>query len=110
VQQARDDGWLMLLLGSVDPAHRLAFDFRHESWEGVELPRESAVVNDFDRDSAFRYLRLREPPYTDAQLGEWAEQIREQRVPTYVYLRHEDEPTAPAYADRLRELVGGRGA
>jgi len=110
VQQARDEGWLMLLLGSVDPAHRLAFDFRHESWDGVELPREAAVVNGFDRDSAFRYLRLREPPYSDDELSRWAEQIRRQEVPTYVYLRHEDEPTAPVYADRLRELVGGGGA
>jgi uncharacterized protein YecE (DUF72 family) len=110
VQQARDDGWLMLLLGSVDPEDRLAFDFRHESWQGVELPREAAVVNDFDRDSAFRYLRLREPPYSDDELSGWAEQIRSQNVPTYVYLRHEDEPTAPAYANRLRELVGGGGA
>ena len=57
-----------------------------------------------------RYVRLREPPYSDEELRGWAEKIRTQDVPTYVYLRHEDEPTAPAYADRLRELVGGSGA
>ena len=28
------------------------------------------------------------------------------REPVYVYFRHEDEPTAPAYAARLLELVG----
>jgi uncharacterized protein YecE (DUF72 family) len=110
VQQARDDGWLMLLLGSVEPGTPLAFDFRHESWEGVELPREAAVVNDFERDAALRYVRLREPPYSDDELRDWAERIRAQDVPTYVYLRHEDEPTAPAYADRLRELVSGSGS
>jgi uncharacterized protein YecE (DUF72 family) len=110
VQQARDEGWLMLLLGSVDPAGRLAFDFRHDSWAGIELPREAAVVNDLERDAAFRYVRLREPPYSDDELRGWAERIRAQAVPTYVYLRHEDEPTAPAYADRLRELVSGSGA
>jgi uncharacterized protein YecE (DUF72 family) len=110
VQQARDDGWLMLLLGSVDPACRLAFDFRHDSWAGVELPREAAVVDDLERDAAFRYVRLREPPYSDDELRGWAGRIRAQSVPTYVYLRHEDEPTAPAYADRLRDLVGGSGA
>jgi len=110
VQQARDDGWLMLLLGSVEPEARLAFDFRHDSWAGVDLPREAAVVNDFERDATFRYVRLREPPYSGDELRGWAERIRAQDVPTYVYLRHEDEPTAPAYADRLRELVGGGGA
>jgi uncharacterized protein YecE (DUF72 family) len=109
VQQARDDGWLMLLLGSVEPGTRLAFDFRHESWDGIELPREAAVVNDFERDAELRYVRLREPPYSEEELREWAVRIRAQDVPTYVYLRHEDEPTAPAYADRLRELVGGSG-
>ncbi len=105
VQSARDEGWLLLLLGSVDPERRLALDFRHESWAGVDLPPEVAVVNDLERASAFRYLRLREPPYSDEELATWAEQIRSQRVPVYVYLRHEDEPTAPAYAERLRELV-----
>ena len=110
VQQARDDGWLMLLLGSVEPGTRLAFDFRHESWAGVELPREAAVVNDFERDAELRYIRLREPPYSDKELRGWAELIRAQAVPTYVYLRHEDEPTAPAYADRLRELVRRSGS
>ena len=110
VQQARDDGWLMLLLGSVEPGTRLAFDFRHESWDGIELPREAAVVNDFERDAELRYVRLREPPYSDDELRDWADRIRAQDVPTYVYLRHEDEPTAPAYADRLRELVSGSGS
>ena len=27
-------------------------------------------------------------------------------VPLYAYFRHEDEPTAPAYAERLLELLG----
>ena len=36
VQSARDDGLLSYVLGSVDPAVELAFDFRHESWAGVE--------------------------------------------------------------------------
>ncbi len=106
VQNARDDGWLLLLLGSVDPSTPIALDFRHDSWAGVELPREVAVVNDFERDSAFRYVRLREPPYTDDELRGWAERIRAQDAPAYVYLRHEDEPSAPAYAERLRELAG----
>ena len=58
-------------------------------------------VDDPDAEP-FRYLRLREPPYTDDDLQAFAATVR---APAYVYLRHEDEPTAPAYAARLRELL-----
>jgi uncharacterized protein YecE (DUF72 family) len=105
---ARDDGVLELLLGSLDPSLRLAFDLQHESWDGVEarLAEANAVrVNDLATPAPFRYVRLREPPYDDAQLAEWAERLRALPEPTYVYLRHEDEPTAPRYAARLRELL-----
>src|ERR1044071_4462195 len=36
VSSARDEGLLALILGSLDPSLQLAFDFRHESWEGIE--------------------------------------------------------------------------
>jgi uncharacterized protein YecE (DUF72 family) len=98
VSSARDEGLLSYVLGSVDPAIELAFDFRHESWDGVE-----GVVRVDDLDaSPFRYVRLREPPYADDALAAVASKLRD---PAYVYFRHEDEPTAPAYAARLRELV-----
>ena len=51
---------------------------------------------------AFRYIRLREPPYTDDDLRNVAARLR---PPAYVYFRHEDEATAPDYAARLRELL-----
>src|SRR4051812_7458201 len=35
VSSARDEGLLPYVLGSVDPALELAFDFRHESWDGA---------------------------------------------------------------------------
>ena len=104
IQQQRDEGLLALLLGSVEPSVRLALDFRHPSWAGVELPPEVAVVNDLERRSAFRYVRLREPPYGDAQIAELAERLRD-GPESWVFFRHEDEPTAPAYAQRLLELV-----
>ncbi|HEY2936978.1 MAG TPA: DUF72 domain-containing protein [Gaiellaceae bacterium] len=107
MQQQRDEGLLALLLGSVDAAVRIALDFRHPSWEGIELPHEVAVVNDLDRDSAFRYVRLREPPYSEADLRELAARLRG-GPESWVYFRHEDEPTAPAYASRLSELLQDR--
>jgi uncharacterized protein YecE (DUF72 family) len=105
---ARDDGMLELLLGSLDPGLQLAFDLGHPSWDGVEprLAEAGAVrVNDLETDAPFRYLRFRDPPYTDDQLLEWADRIRGRTVPVYAYFRHEDEPTAPRYAARLLELL-----
>jgi uncharacterized protein YecE (DUF72 family) len=108
LQSARDDGALELLLGSLDPSLRLAFDLEHPSWNGVEarLAAAGAVrVNDLETPAPFRYVRLREPPYEEAALGELAERLRGVAEPTYVYFRHEDEPTAPAYAQRLVDLL-----
>jgi uncharacterized protein YecE (DUF72 family) len=99
VESPRDDGLLSFVLGSVDPEVELAFDFRHESWAGVE---GVVAVNDPDAEP-FRYVRLREPPYSDEDLRALAARLR---GPAYVYVRHEDEPTAPAYAARLRALLG----
>jgi hypothetical protein len=94
----RDDGTLSFVLGSVPDDVRLAWDFRDESWAGVGA---IVRVNDPAADP-FQYLRLREPPYTDEELQAVAATIRD---PAYVYIRHEDAPTAPAIADRLRELI-----
>jgi uncharacterized protein YecE (DUF72 family) len=134
LKSPRDEGALELLLGSLDPGAklpksdaaggadidhelpsmsappelRLAFDLEHPSWDGIE-PRLAAAravrVNDLDHPAPFRYLRLREPPYDDASLRELAERLRGVAEPAYVYFRHEDEPTAPAYAQRLQELL-----
>ena len=108
LKSKRDEGALELLLGSLDPSLRLAFDLEHPSWDGIEerLAAAGAVrVNDLDRPAPFRYVRLREPPYDDAALRELAARIRLLAEPVYVYFRHEDEPTAPAYAERLLELL-----
>jgi len=110
VTWAQDEGLLELILGSFDPNTRLAFDFRHDSWEGIEteLPPNAVRVNELGGDAPFRYVRLREPPYEDAELGDWASRLRpliEQGTEIYCYLRHEDEPTAPRYATRLIELL-----
>ena len=111
VGSARDEGLLALLLGSFDPTVRLAFDFRHDSWEGVdaELPPNAVRVGALEGDAAFRYVRLREPPYDEAALAGWADRLRpllDDGVRVYCYFKHEDEPTAPRYAERLLELLG----
>jgi uncharacterized protein YecE (DUF72 family) len=112
VTSAREDGMVELLLGSLGPDLRLAFDLAHPSWDGIEprLEEAGAVrVGQIDGSGSFRYLRLREPPYDDVQLAETAATVRrllDQGLEVYCYVRHEDEPNAPRYAERLLELVG----
>ena len=108
VTQARDEGFLTLALGSLGGDLRIAFDFRHESWQGIELPENAVCVNERDATASFRYLRFREPPYSDQDLARFAEEIRPllaAGIEVYAYFRHEDEPTAPAFAERLIELL-----
>jgi len=105
---ARDEGMLELLLGSLDPELRLAFDLEHPSWDGIEprLAEAGAVrVNDLEHAAPFRYVRFREPPYSEDDLRTWADRLRGIDVPLYAYFRHEEEPTAPQYAQRLLELL-----
>ena len=104
--RTRDEGLLRLVLDSLDPELEYAFEFRHESWAGVDVP---VLVNSFDGEAPFRYFRLREPPYDDAELRGWAGRFRPllddgRRI--YCYFKHEDEPTAPLFAQRLLELLG----
>jgi hypothetical protein len=103
LKRKRDDGMLELLLGSLDPSLRLAFDLEHPTWDGIEprLAEAGAVrVDDLDHPAPFRYLRRREAP-DEA----FAAAVAAAHEPVYVYFRHDDEPTAPAHASRLLELL-----
>src|SRR4051794_21818871 len=111
--QMRDDGYLLLLFGSLDPDLQIALDFRHESWDDpavqARLDERGAVrVGAVDRAASFRYLRFRDPPYDEAGLARLADEIRpllESGIEVFGYFKHEDEPTAPRYAERLVALL-----
>jgi len=81
------------------PGLLVAYEVGQESWDGADL--DLVRVNDFDAEP-FRYLRLREPPYSEEALQELAARLR---PPAYVYFRHEDAATAPGYARRLLQIV-----
>jgi uncharacterized protein YecE (DUF72 family) len=109
-------------------APKLAFEFRHTSWFTDEtyavLRRYDAALCVADSDdlvtpdvqtAAHRYYRLRSPGgYSARTLRAFAERMAP-AIPnsdTYIYLKHEDEPTGPLQARallrRLNELQGGR--
>jgi uncharacterized protein YecE (DUF72 family) len=107
VKSTRDEGMIELLLGSLDLSLRLAFDLEDPSWDGIEprLAEAGAVrVNDLDAGAPFHYLRFRDPPYSDSDLEAWATQIAALSAPVFAFFRHEDEPSAPRYAERLVQL------
>jgi uncharacterized protein YecE (DUF72 family) len=111
LDRPRDDGFLRLLLDSLDPELPYALELRHPSWDGADGVLEErgvATIDDLERPSPFRYVRLREPPYTDAELADVAGGLRpalERGEDVYAFLRHEDEPSAPEYAARLLALL-----
>jgi uncharacterized protein YecE (DUF72 family) len=110
-RRERDDDFLRALLEAFDDDLWLALDFRHPTWQGAEelLDARSVAVDQLETDAPFRYVRLREPPYDDDALREWAGRLVAAAgagAAVHVYFRHEDEPTAPAYAQRLLELAG----
>src|SRR2546423_1425966 len=68
LKNARDEGLLELLLGSLDPSLRLAFDLEHPSWDGIEprLAEAGAIrVNGLDTPAPLPYLRPAEAPDAD---------------------------------------------
>lgn len=110
VPQARDDGFLILLLGSLPMDLRFVLDFRDPSWDEPEVTARLdehgiARVNAPEGPAGFRYLRFRDPPYSDEDLGALAQGLRGRTAETYGYFRHEDEPTAPLYAESLLRLT-----
>ena len=119
----KDIDRLRRFLAALPDGMRPAFEFRHESWaddevQGALAERGAALCAADTEDgepelvptAAWGYLRLRRTHYTDAQLATWAERVRAQPwQDVFVFFKHEDEPTAPRYALRFRELFE-RGA
>jgi uncharacterized protein YecE (DUF72 family) len=106
----RDDGFLDLLLGSLPGDVRVAFEPKDPSWAGADVP---VLVNDWEREAPFRYLRLRDHPYDDEALARLAERIRSEPGEVYCFFNRGDaadhspggEATATT-AERLSRLLG----
>jgi uncharacterized protein YecE (DUF72 family) len=102
---------------------RVAFEFRHASWQDDEvyeaLRARGAMlcVTDTDEgDTPFvvtadcGYVRLRRTHYDDADLAAWVARIAAERLTrTYVYFMHEDEALGTKFAQRITELWNAKG-
>jgi len=101
---------------------RIAFEFRHASWQDDEvcevLRSRGAMlcVTDSDEgDTPFvvtadrGYVRLRRTHYDDGELRDWAARIAAKALTqTYVYFMHEDEALGTKFAQRLNDLWAAR--
>jgi len=90
-----------------------AFEFRHPTWfdddvlEVLRSQDRALVVSDtddmptthIDKTADWGYLRLRRVNYSEENLAEWHQRIREQDwKETFVFFKHEDEGTGPKLA------------
>jgi len=105
-------------LAALPAGRRVAFEFRHASWQSDDvydtLRAHGAMlcVTDTDKgDTPFvatsdhGYLRLRRTHYTDADLRAWVDRIAAlPLIRIYVYFMHEDEALGTRFAQRLMEL------
>ena len=118
VPQARDDGFLRLLLDALDPEIPVALDFRHDSWDDPEVTArldERGVARAGAWDGRRRLplpaparaavrrggARRRSPPRSGPRLAAG--------VDVYAFFRHEDEPTAPLSAGAAARAGRGVG-
>ena len=102
-KNARDEGVLELLLGSLDPTLKLAFDLEHPSWAGIE--ERLAARGPFASTTSTIPRRFGTSAGASRRTTEFAAKIRALQEPVYVYFRHDEAPTAPAYAAQLRAML-----
>jgi uncharacterized protein YecE (DUF72 family) len=118
----KDTGRLGGLLALLPRGIRAAFEFRHASWLDDEvydrLRAANAALCIADSEAAstplvatadWGYLRLRDEGYAEADLARWADTVRGLGVDwrdTFVYFKHEESGIGPAFAQRLRAILG----
>ncbi len=117
----RDVPRLEDFLHQMSPGFRVAFEFRNATWFDDEvydcLKRFGValcIVESQDRavpwevTADFGYFRLRQPEYSERDLEECAQRIRNASAnwrDVFVYFKHEDEGRGPLFAAKLRALL-----
>jgi len=111
---------LQAFLETLPTTVRSAFEFRHPTWfedDVLELlsqrnlalctsDTDDMPVTHIDRTADWGYLRLRRVSYSEANLSEWLQRIREQNWDeAFVFFKHEDEASGPKLAAQFIELA-----
>lgn len=112
------DGFCRML----PPRAPAAFEFRHASWHDTTvfdcLTRHGFALCIADSEklttpvtatASFGYLRLRDQGYGPEDIDQWADVVegfRDRWRETFVYFKHEDEGTGPAFAAQLMRRLG----
>jgi uncharacterized protein YecE (DUF72 family) len=112
---------LEAFLSQLPAQPRTAFEFRHPTWfddDVLDLLRsqnralvmsdtDDLPVTHVDKTADWGYLRLRRVNYSEENLAEWLERIRDQDWrETFVFFKHEDEGTGPKLAAQFLGLAG----
>ncbi len=122
VGQVRDDGRLERLLAAWPAALPLALEAQDPSWqvdethERLRAAGAALVVTETDEapdppltvTGPFLYLRLRRTMYGTADLDAWAARLEPFLADgrdAYVFFRHDERGTTPAYAVALAERL-----
>src|ERR1041385_3362638 len=110
---------LQEFLQQLPPVTPAAFEFRHPTWyedDVLDLLKQNnrpLVVSDtddmptthIDKTADWGYLRLRRVNYSNENLAEWAERIRNQNwKETFLFFKHEDAGTGPKLAAEFLKL------
>jgi uncharacterized protein YecE (DUF72 family) len=113
-------------LAALPRTMRFAFEFRHPSWfsdpvfAALEQRNAALCVAESDervtpevRTANFYYYRLRKPDYTAGDRRKLAERIAARagdKLPVFVFFKHEDRPESPLYAEQLFQAVLAKAA
>ena len=112
---------LRAFLGLLPPPARAAFEFRNASWFDDEVfealrardvalciaDTEDGVDTPFVATASWGYLRLRDVDYGDDDFRAWVEKVRAPAwSEAWVFFKHEEQGTGPAFAKRFLELAG----
>ncbi|MEM7412615.1 MAG: DUF72 domain-containing protein [Myxococcota bacterium] len=115
-----DVGRLEAFLDQLDGRAPAALEFRHASWQEDAVARclrergVAWVVTETEEEQTplcdvaeFGYLRLRRTDYDEASLRDWWHRLRPQRwSELFVFFKHEDDGTGPAWAEEFLAIAG----
>lgn len=117
----KDADRLRAFLALLPARRRVAFEFRHASWLDDEVfallrARKVALciadetddlVVPVEATTDWGYVRLRRAKYDRRALAAWADRMAAQKwKDCYVFFKHEDTGTGPAFATKLLEVLG----